>query len=60
MEERSKSILKSTAALLFKGLDDTMTKFDVPEAEYKELLPSRGAWILDAVRRIGGTSSAPQ
>jgi hypothetical protein len=43
MEERSKSMLKSTEALLFKGLDDTMTKFDVPEAEYKELLPSRRA-----------------
>jgi len=36
-------MLKSTAALLFKGLDDAMTKFDVPEADYKELLPSRRA-----------------
>lgn len=43
MEERSKSMLKSTAAPLFKGLDDAMTKFDVPEADYKELLPSRRA-----------------
>jgi hypothetical protein len=25
------------------GLDDAMTKFDVPEADYKELLPSRRA-----------------
>ena len=53
MEERSKSMLKSTAALLFKGLDDAMTKFDVPEADYKELLPSRRAPSSSEAKRVG-------
>jgi len=56
MEERSKSMLKSTAALLFKGLDDA-TKFDVPEADYKELLPSRRAPMASSssseAKRVG-------
>ena len=56
MEERSKS-LKSTAALLFKGLDDAMTKFGVPEADYKELLPSRRAPMASSssseAKRVG-------